>query len=70
LGYLKGKVCAKNWSAKSIPELKRQKNNCLKEMNVNLVQSIAGSVQKRFDTVQIEKAIEKTFLILKMAYFW
>ena len=51
-GILKGKVYAKNWSAKSIPELKRKIRICLKEMDVNLVQSIAGSVQKRLDTVQ------------------
>jgi hypothetical protein len=45
-------VYARNWSAKSIPELKRKIRICLKEiMDVNLVQSIAGSVQKRFDTV-------------------
>ncbi len=50
-GILKGKVYAKNWSAKSIPELKRKIRICLKEMDVNLVQSIAGSVQKRLDTV-------------------
>jgi len=38
--------------AKSIPELKRKIRICLKEMNVNLVQlSIAGSVQKRLNTV-------------------
>jgi hypothetical protein len=49
-GILKGKVYAKNWSAKSIPELKRKIRICLKEMDVNLVQSIAGSVQKRLDT--------------------
>jgi hypothetical protein len=50
-GILKGKVYAKNWSAKSIPELKRKIRICLKEMDVNLVQSIAGSVQKRLDTL-------------------
>jgi hypothetical protein len=44
-------VYAKNWSAKSIPELKRKIGICLKEMVVNLVQSIAESVQKRLDTV-------------------
>jgi hypothetical protein len=44
-------VYAKNLSAKSIPELKRKIRICLKEMDVNLVQSIAGSVQKRLDTV-------------------
>ncbi len=33
-----------------IPELKRKIRICLKEMDVNLVQSIAGSVQKRLDT--------------------
>jgi len=48
---LKGKVYAKNWSAKSIPELNRKIRIYLKEMDVNLVQSIAGSVQKRLDTV-------------------
>jgi hypothetical protein len=30
-------------------------------MGVNLVQSIVGSVQKRLDTVHIEKAIEFKF---------
>ncbi len=50
-GIIKGKVYAKNWSAKSIPELKRKIGICLKEMVVNLVQSIAESVQKRLDTV-------------------
>ena len=43
-GILKGKVYAKNWSAKNIPELKRKIRICLKEKDVNLVQSIAGSV--------------------------
>ncbi len=34
-----------------IPKLEGKINICLKEMDVNLVQSIAGSVQKRLDTV-------------------
>jgi hypothetical protein len=45
-GILKGKVYVKNWL-----ELKRKIRICLKEMDVNIVQSIAGSVQKRLDTV-------------------
>jgi len=34
-----------------IPELEGKINICLKDMDVNLVQSIAGSVQKRLNTV-------------------
>jgi hypothetical protein len=45
-------VYAKNWSAKSVPEIKRKIRICLKEMDVNLVQSIVGSVQKTLNTVQ------------------
>jgi hypothetical protein len=45
-------VYAKNWSAKSIFELKRKLNICFKEIGMNPVQSIAGSFRKRLDTVQ------------------
>ena len=50
-GILKAKVYAKNWSAKNISQLTKKIQLCLKEMDLNLVQSIAGSVQKRLDTV-------------------
>ena len=59
---------AKNLSAKNIPELKRKIRICLKEMDVNLVQSIAGSVQKRLDTVHIKKA-EKAMMPYNLIKF-
>jgi len=34
-----------------IPELEGKINICLKEIDVNLVKSIAGSVQKRLNTL-------------------
>jgi len=47
---------------KNIPELQRKIRIFLKEMDVNLVQSIAGSVQKRLHTLH-----RKDYYALKVA---
>ncbi len=53
-GILKSKVYAKNWSAKSKPELKRKIRIFLKEMDVSLVLLL---VSKKDWILYIEKAM-------------
>ena len=51
-GILKTNVYENNWSAKNVSQLKKKIQLCLKKMDSNLVQKIAGTVQKRLDTVR------------------
>ena len=49
---LKSKVYAKSWSAKNVDQLKNKISHCLKEIDPNLIQSLAKDVPKRLDRVQ------------------
>ena len=51
-GILKTNVYENNWSAKNVSQLKKKIQLCLKKMDSNLVQKIAGTVQKRLNTVR------------------
>ena len=51
-GILKTNVYENNWSAKNVSQLKKKIQLCLKKMDSNLVQKIAGTVQKKLDTVR------------------
>jgi hypothetical protein len=51
-GILKTNGYENNWSAKNVSQLKKKIQLCLKKMDSNLVQKIAGTVQKRLDTVR------------------
>jgi hypothetical protein len=51
-GILKTNVYENNCSAKNVSQLKKKIQLCLKKMDSKLVQKIAGTVQKRLDTVR------------------
>ena len=51
-GILKSKVYAKSWSAKNVDQLEDKICRCLKEIDPNLIQSLAKDVTKRLDKVQ------------------
>lgn len=49
---LKGKVYAKNWQAKSLEDLRKKVEQCLKEVDMTLVQRLARQVPSLVDSVR------------------
>ena len=49
-GTLSAKVYEKDWSANNLTQLKKKISKCMLEMDLELVQEIAGSTQARLDT--------------------
>ncbi len=55
-GFLKTNAYENNWSAKNVSQLKNKIQLCLKKMDSNLVQKIAGRSKKDW-TLSVEMAM-------------
>ena len=56
---LKGKVYKNNWQAKTIKQLKNRINYCLKNIDLNDVQELVGSIPSRLDQIRRNGVLEE-----------